>query len=206
MIYLLGKKLSYILFNFTSGIKVFGKENIPSKGPYIIISNHQSIIDPFVLMNIFPEKINFLAAAYLFRIPIVGLMLYLGGALPINSKKSDIKSLRNTMRFLKKGKVIGIFPEGKVSLDGKLQRFKQGFAYIALKTQVPIVPVAISGTRDVLPVGQYLPRRGNIFVNIGQYIRFEKQKRISKDDLRRVNDIIEGIVRNLLENLSKSYG
>lgn len=205
MIYYLGKILSHILFKLTGKVKVYGMENIPQKGPYIIVSNHQSIIDPFVLMTIFPERIKFLAAAYLFKIPIVGFMLNLGSALPVNSKKSDIKSLRKTLRFLKRGEVIGIFPEGGVSFSGKLKNFKAGWAYIALKSKAPVVPVAISGTRDVLPVGKYLPRQGEILVSIGQPENFQKQKRILRSNLEQINYNMEETVKNLLENLLKPY-
>lgn len=197
MIYFLGKKLSRILFKYTGGIEVYGMENIPQKGPFIIVSNHQSIIDPFVFMSIFPIKINFLAAAYLFKIPVVGLMLRLGGALPINSRKSDLKSLRMTLRLLKEGKVIGIFPEGGVSLNGELEDFKAGWAYLALKAKVPAVPVTISGTRDVLPVGKYLPRKGKIFVNIGKPRSFKNRYRVFRKDMEKINRVMEKTIKDL---------
>lgn len=201
MIYFLGKKLSRILFKYTGGIEVYGMENIPQKGPFIIVSNHQSIIDPFVFMSIFPLKINFLAAAYLFKIPVVGVMLRLGKALPINSKKSNLRSLRMTLRILKEGKVIGIFPEGGVSLDGKIKNFKAGWAYLALKAKVPAVPVAISGTGNVLPVGKYLPRKGKIFVNIGRPKNFGNIYRVFRKDMEKANKDMEKTIENLLINI-----
>lgn len=191
MFYFVGKILSSILFKLTGGLGISGKDNIPDSGPLIIVSNHQSIIDPFVLMVSFPKKIRFLAAAYLFKIHGVRLFLYTSGAMPVKSRRGDLKSLKKSLALLEKGETIGIFPEGGVSLDGKLKPFMQGWAYLALKTGAKVLPITISGSRQVLPVGKYIPRRGKIFVNIGKPRSLPKKNKISRKDLEQINEKME---------------
>lgn len=197
MFYLLARAVISFLFKFICKVEIVG-EAIPQEGPLIIVSNHQSIIDPFVLMTVFPKKINFLAAAYLFKIPIVGKLLALGEAMPINSKKGDFKSLKKSFSILRKQGIIGIFPEGGVSLDGKLKPFMPGWAYLALKSGSPVVPVAIKGTREILPVGKYVLKRGNIKVVIGKVKHIEKKDKLSNTDLIKLNQIMEQTLLSLL--------
>lgn len=198
MLYPLFKVLCQLIFILTGGIKVYGKENILKKGPFILIANHQSIIDPLLLMACLPRKITFLAASYLFKIPIVGLVIWAGGAIPINDPKGDFKHIQRALEKLEEGEAIGIFPEGGVSLDGKLKDFMPGWAYFALKSGAPVIPVAISGSRKVLPAGHYLLRPGKISVNIGEPISIDKKARIRSSDLKKLSEHMEEIVFRLL--------
>lgn len=206
MLYPFFKVLCQIIFLLTGGIKVYGKENILKKGPFVLIANHQSIIDPLVLMACLPRKITFLAASYLFKIPIVGLIIWAGGAIPINDPKGDFKHIQRALAKLEDGEAIGIFLEGGVSLDGKLKEFMPGWAYFALKSGAPIIPVAISGSRKVLPVGHYLLRPGKIVVNIGEPILMDKKTRIRSSDLKKLNESMEKIVFRLLYQVERKRG
>lgn len=183
MFYYICKVLVSIFLFLTGGIDVHGKDKIPRKGPYIIVANHQSLIDPMVLMACLPVRIFFLAAAYLFRIPVVGQIIALTGAMPIKSQKGDFKSLKRCRRLLENGKIIGIFPEGGVSKSGKIKPFMPGWSYLALKSKVPVLPVFIHKTRDVLPVGSYIPRRCRIEVYIGDIISLSRNEIIKKEQL-----------------------
>lgn len=172
------------------------------EGPLIIVSNHQSILDPLVIMAFIPRKLRFIAAAYLFRIPGLNILLRLYGAIPVNdAKRGDVSSLKKALRTLKKGGAVALFPEGGVSVDGKLRPFKPGFAYLALKSGAQVLPVAIRGTKDVLPVGKYLPRRGRIELIMGKAISVEKKGKISETEKRifaETSKKIEESIRALL--------
>lgn len=179
MLYFFTKVLIKCAFYLTGGVKTRGLSNVPKEGPLIIVSNHQSILDPLVIMAFIPRELRFLAAAYLFKIPGLNFLLKSYGAIPVNdTERGDVSSLKKALRILKKGGVVALFPEGGVSVDGKLRPFKPGFAYLALKSEAAVLPVAIKGTKDVLPVGKYLPRRGRIELIIGKAISVEKKGRI----------------------------
>ncbi|KXG77809.1 1-acyl-sn-glycerol-3-phosphate acyltransferase [Fervidicola ferrireducens] len=175
---------------------------MPKEGPLIVVSNHQSILDPLVIMAYIPRKLRFLAAAYLFKIPGLNILLRLYGAIPVNdTERGDISSLKKALRILKGGGAVALFPEGGVSPDGKLRPFKQGFAYLALKSGAAVLPVAVKGTTDVLPVGRYFPKRGRIELKVGEPISVGKKDRISSADeewLGEVSKMVEESVRALL--------
>jgi 1-acyl-sn-glycerol-3-phosphate acyltransferase len=199
-VYYLFKVLCQCLLKLVGYPSVLGREHIPSKSPFILVANHQSILDPLVLMACIPRRITFLAAAYIFKIPLVGQIVRAGGALPVKSQKGDLASMKQALSQLSRGGVIGIFPEGGVSMDGQMRPFLPGWAYLALKAGVPVVPVAISGTRQVLPVGKYIPRRGKIRVSIGEPLYIEKKSRIHRKDLDQLNDEMMRIVSRLMGN------
>lgn len=196
MFYKFIKVLCRILFAFTGGIEVFGGEDLPQKGPLIIVSNHQSILDPLVLVSRMPYRISFFAASYLFKIPVVGQILILSGAIPIHSEKGDFGSFKKALELLKRGAVIGIFPEGGVSLDGNLKPLMEGWAYLALKSGARVLPVIVKGTRQVLPVGRYLPHRGRIYLKIGHVMEFPEKSKVTREDMGALN---EKMIKELTE-------
>jgi 1-acyl-sn-glycerol-3-phosphate acyltransferase len=199
MFYTIAKFFGRGLFALTGGIRIYGKARLPERGPLIIACNHQSIIDPLVLMVIMPYKITFLAASYLFKIPILGMILRGVGAMPINNVKVDYGSLKRAIALLKKGKILGIFPEGKVSLDGQIKALMPGWAYMALKTGTGVLPVVIKGSREVLPVGTYVPRRNTITVYIGQALYIEKKDKIHREDMAALNMKLEEELERLMQ-------
>jgi 1-acyl-sn-glycerol-3-phosphate acyltransferase len=202
VLYFLTRLLLRCFFSLTGGVKARGLSNVPKEGPLIVVSNHQSILDPLVIMAYIPRKLRFLAAAYLFKIPGLNILLRLYGAIPVNNtERGDISSLKKALRILKGGGTIALFPEGGVSPDGKLRPFKQGFAYLALKSGAAVLPVAVKGTTDVLPVGRYFPKRARIELIIGKAISVEKKGRISEAEGRMFVEMskkIEESVRALL--------
>lgn len=185
------KALSRMLLILTGGVKVCGMERLPRKGPLIIVSNHQSLLDPVVLLACIPRKITFMAASYLFKIPVVAQVLRLAGAIPVHSEKGDVRSFRKALGILKQGGVIALFPEGGVSSDGNLRPFMPGWAYLATKSGAPVLPVVVSGTRRVQPVGSFLLRPGKIKINMGQPLAFPRKDRIRHEDLADLNHKLE---------------
>ncbi|MFO7153072.1 MAG: lysophospholipid acyltransferase family protein [Bacillota bacterium] len=199
MFYLLAKFILRLFFFLTGGVRADGLPNVPKKGPLIIVANHQSILDPPVLMAYIPRRINFLAAAYLFRIPGLNILLLMAGAIPVKRGKGDFGSMKAALRILSRGGVVALFPEGGVSPDGKLRPFKPGWVYLALKSGAPVLPVAVIGTRDVLPVGTYLPRRGRIQLRVGGCVAVGKKARVRREDFEELNRIMERRLKSLLE-------
>lgn len=176
-----------ILAVISSGVEISGLEKIPPRGPLIIVSNHQSLLDPLILMSVIPRKISFLAASYLFSIPVVGQVLILAGAMPVKSRKGDLGSFKKSLFILNKGGVVGLFPEGGVSLDGNIRPLMSGWGYLALKSGAPVLPIMISGSRKVLPPGRYLPKRGKIHISVFEALTLPKRDKIRKQDLYQLN-------------------
>ncbi len=171
---------------------------MPKVDSLIIVSNHQSLLDPLLLMAYIPRRITFLAAAYLFRIPVLNILLPVAGAIPIKCEKGDFASFKRVLRILEGGGVVAIFPEGGVSSDGRLRPFKPGWAYLALKSGAPVLPVAVIGTRDVLPVGTFVPRRGRIELRVGESVTMQKKGRVRQEDFNELNILIEDRIKSLL--------
>ncbi len=158
-----------------SGVRVTmeGIEKIRPDGSYVFASNHLSYMDtPAILANI-PVQFRFLAKRGLFQIPLLGTHLARAGHIPV--PRADPRAAIKTMNLAadtirNRGISMLIFPEGGRSEDGNLQPFKEGAAYIAVKAGAPIVPVALIGTREVLPFGSARIRPGLVTVRIGEPI------------------------------------
>lgn len=188
--YLLAKVASSLLLRLTGGVEATGVEFVPRRGPLILVANHQSLLDPLALMAAIPREITFLAASYLFRIPAVGLVIKAVGALPVRGEEADLRSLRKSLALLREGKAIGLFPEGAVSRPGELRPFMPGWAYLALKSGAPVLPVILRGSSKVLPVGTFIPRPGRICVKVLPPLAFASKKKIAQGDLERLNAIL----------------
>jgi len=165
----------WILASAGIPVKVKGKEKLLRDRPQVIFSNHSSYFDVFCLLAYLPIQFRWLAKAELFRIPLFGKAMEYGGYLPIdrsNPRRAHESMIRAAQR-IKDGTSIVIFPEGTRSQDGKLKEFKSGGAILAIKAQVPIVPVALVGTHDVMPKGSLRVKRRAIELRIGEPISTE---------------------------------
>lgn len=158
-----------------SGIKVDveGRDNIPMGRPVVFACNHASQFDILILYEALPVQFRFVAKKELFKIPFLGLAMRLAGHIPIDRSggKAALRSLQEAVGGLKMGRSIIIFPEGTRSPDGRLGPFKTGGILIAVRAGCPIVPVAISGSHNVLPRGSLRVRPGRIKVTIGLPVR-----------------------------------
>jgi 1-acyl-sn-glycerol-3-phosphate acyltransferase len=131
---------------------VSGREHLEPGRPYVVMSNHQSHYDIPVLFQAFPGTIRMVAKTELFRVPIFSGAMRAAGFVEIDrsNRRRAIESLRNAKQQLAQGVSIWIAPEGTRSRDGELQPFKKGGFMLALQTGLPIVPVAIRGSREIL--------------------------------------------------------
>lgn len=152
-------------------VKVEGLEKISATGSYIFVANHLSYMDtPVVLANI-PVQLRFLAKRGLFQIPFVGWHLSRAGHVPVprGDARAAVKIMTAAAQIIReRGVSLLIFPEGGRSMDGTLGEFKEGAAYIAIRAGVPLVPVGINGTREVLPFGSGHVRTGLVTLRIGE--------------------------------------
>lgn len=180
MLYIIIKNFSLIIFKVIFRLKIIGSENIPKTGSFVIVANHSSLLDGFVLISSVKPKVTFMSAAYLFKIPLVGNILRRVGAIPVQGKGSDIKLIKEAMKVLQTGGVLGIFPEGRIVNEKDGFSAKAGAAYLAMKADVPIIPMAIKGADKVLPAGAKFPKLNKIEVKIGKPISCSKKIKLNK--------------------------
>jgi 1-acyl-sn-glycerol-3-phosphate acyltransferase len=157
-----------------SGVKmrIEGLENLDPSQTYVFVANHRSLMDIPVLLAHLPLQFRFLAKKGLFLIPIMGYHLRRAGHLPVvkGDPRASLKSMSDAARIIReRGISVLLFPEGGRGVD-RLQEFKEGAAYIAIKAGVPVVPVAMTGTREVLPMGSMQIMSGIVELKIGSPI------------------------------------
>jgi len=158
------------LLNILFSWKVEGRENVPLTGPLILVANHVHVLDPIFLAFSLPRWITFMAKEELFRSPFLRAWLRWAGSLSIQrggKVREKQKILRSSKNALERGLILGMFPEGGRSHDGKLRKGKPGSAVIASKTNVPLLPVGIIGTDKIRGIS-WLWKRPRIVVNIGK--------------------------------------
>ncbi|MEH7224262.1 lysophospholipid acyltransferase family protein [Bacillus sp. JJ1566] len=170
-------------------IEVLGRENIPKEGGVLICSNHIDNLDPPVVGVTSPRPIHFMAKAELFKVPVLGRILPNVNAFPVKRGGSDRESLRTALKILKEGNVLGIFPEGTRSKDGKLGKGLSGVGFFALRTNCTVVPCAI--------IGPYKPF-GKLRVVYGKPVEMDtfREEKASADV---VTDKIMDSIREILE-------
>lgn len=166
--------LSHAVFRPT----IIGRENVPRSGGVLLASNHLSFIDSFTIPLASPRPVSFLAKSDYFTGSGVGGALRRElftamGAIPVdrNSPSAAQESLDAALEVLRGGGAFGIYPEGTRSRDGRLYRGRTGVAWLALTADVPVVPVGLTGTQDVQPVGASMPRLAKVTVSFGRPIQ-----------------------------------
>ena len=170
MMYRLGKSVLRGLLRVLTHYEVEGEENLPAGGPLLLVFNHLAWWDAPVAMAALPWRMTGMALKDLQRVPITGQILSLSGAIYVDRGKYDREALRKALALLDEGGVLGIAPEGRMSVTGALERGKTGPVFIARKADVPILPVGVTGTEKAN--GEWRSfRRPHIKVNIGRVFR-----------------------------------
>ncbi|PJJ55108.1 lysophospholipid acyltransferase family protein [Compostimonas suwonensis] len=176
---------------------VIGIENLPEKGPVILASNHLSFIDSIFLPLVVPRRVSFLAKSdYFTRRGFKGWatkwFMNATGQLPIDRSggKASEASLNTGLRVLAQGHVLGIYPEGTRSPDGKMYRGRTGIARMVLESGAPIVPVAMIDTQHVMPIGTRIPKVRRIGIILGKPLDFSRFEGLEGDRfiLRAITD------------------
>ncbi len=150
-------------------LKVEGKENIPQKSNFIIVANHSSFLDPLVVAASVPRTIHCIVSRDVYLAPFLGWILEKIETLPAG------RTSNRAIDYLMNNKIVGLFPEGRCSRDGKIKEFRRGVALLAIKTGRPILPCAVTGTFEALPVGSRFPKFVNIKVSIGKPLYLLKE-------------------------------
>ncbi|HEY7515191.1 MAG TPA: lysophospholipid acyltransferase family protein, partial [Vicinamibacteria bacterium] len=143
-----------------------GEEHVPAEGPAIVAANHPSYLDPILLSLQVPRRIWFMAWDALFRVPVLGVVMRVFGAFPVDVRRGQGRAAYEKAReLLEAGEVVGIFPEGRRSRTGWMEpALRGGAARLAWETGVLLVPATIAGAYRAWPYFQSLPRPARIRV------------------------------------------
>lgn len=153
-------------------VQAEGLERIPGAGPYVFVSNHASLMDIPAILARLPYQFRFFAKKGLYKIPFVGWHLNRAGHIPVDraNVRASLKSMTEGAHMVaERGVSVLLFPEGGRAPEG-LREFKEGAAYIAIKAGVPVVPMALIGMRELLPMGSLHLKSGRATLRIGDPI------------------------------------
>ncbi len=177
--------------------EVNGTENIPKTGPFVVVANHESYIDPLLVKGYLSRdyRINvyYLTKIEAFDNPFKKYFFDSVGSIPVDRGAKDEDVLKGAVDVLKQNGIIGIFPEGTRSRDGKLHKGKTGAVRLALAAKCKILPIGINNTYELWPPNQKLPkRRKEVVVNIGKPISLDKyyDTPVTKELLRGLTDMV----------------
>ncbi|MGW9136087.1 lysophospholipid acyltransferase family protein [Streptomyces sp. NPDC055681] len=161
--------------------RIEGLEHIPEEGAAIVAGNHLSFSDHFLMPAIIKRRITFLAKAEYFTGPglkgrLTAAFFHSAGQIPVDRSGKDAgqAAIREGLGVLSKGELLGIYPEGTRSHDGRLYKGKVGVAVMAIKAQVPVVPCAMVGTFEIQPPGKVVPRIKQVTIRFGEPMDFSR--------------------------------
>jgi len=190
--------------------KKTGLENIPKDRNFIIAANHASYLDHLFISSEFQiqtnKRVHFLAKKEHFDTWFKKRFHEWADAIPVDRQAGGKEALRWAIDALKKGKIIAIHPEGTRTLTGKLQRARTGIARLALNARVPVLPVGLKGTFDVLPKGKLVPRLcfRCIEMNIGNLMNFDEYYK-EKEDKKALREVTTKIMEEIAKLCHQQY-
>ncbi|UCD27371.1 MAG: 1-acyl-sn-glycerol-3-phosphate acyltransferase [Planctomycetota bacterium] len=164
-------------------IRHVGTRHVPRKGPALLVSNHQSFMDPPLVGMPLSRECCFMARDSLFRNPLFTWLIVKLNAFPVSRNTADISAIKKSLRLLKQGKIVVLFPEGTRTNNGKIQPMLPGFCGIAKKTKVPIIPTLIDGAFQAWPRNRLLPRPGRIIVEYAPPIRPNQYQNLTAEQM-----------------------
>lgn len=203
MVYWAFRLVVKVLLRLFARYEVKGQHNLPPGGPLLLVFNHLAWWDAPVAMAALPWQMRAIALKDLQRVPVTGQLLSLSGAIWVDRGRYDRQALRDALAVLEAGGVLGIAPEGRMSLSGALERGKPGPVFLARKADVPILPVALTGTEKVLSEWRSFDRP-QIEVNIGRVFRLPEREVVGPTKEQRQADA-DFIMERLAELLPAAY-
>ena len=184
------------IYKFVFKGHLIGKENIPQKDSFIMVSNHGSLLDPPLLGHALERNISFMAKAELFKIPILGFIIKACGAYPVKRGIADKNTIKTACKKLLNNNSIGIFIDGKRQKNGRVNKPKQGAALLAFKNQKLLLPVAIVNSHKLIRFKFCIPFFSKIVIKVGQPIQPPQSS--SRDDLNYVTMHLKDNINHLI--------
>ena len=161
--------VSPVLHTYFRG-RIYGAEKVPQKGRLLVVSNHASDFDPLLLSCCVNRPVAYMAKEELFQVPVLKQAIQAYGAYPVKRGSADRSAMKAAIASIESGWATGVFLDGTRTPDGRIADPKLGAAWIAAKTQSPLLPVSLWGTHAIFRKGSAIPRPALITVRIGELI------------------------------------
>ena len=179
-------------------VKITGAENVLTDQPQIFIANHQGYYDIFALTGYLVVQLRWVSKASLFRVPFLGWAMSAAGYIPVkrNNRKQSYQAFLNTLEAIKAGSSIVVFPEGTRSDDGIIGDFKKGSQLLAQRAGIPMVPVTIIGTRNIIRKGSMIIHPGPVKIIISPRVTLDK------NNIKKGDEILQAIRSTIYKNFN----
>jgi 1-acyl-sn-glycerol-3-phosphate acyltransferase len=193
---LVSKLFVFPIYKFVFKGRLIGKDNIPQRESFIMVSNHGSLLDPPLLGHALGRNISFMAKAELFKIPFLGFIIKACGAYPVKRGIADKNTIKIACKKLSNDNSIGIFIDGTRQKNGRVNKPKQGAALLAFKNQKLLLPVAIVNSHRLIRFKFCIPLFSKIVIKVGQPVQPPQSS--SRDDLNFVTMHLQDKINNLI--------
>ena len=193
---LVSKLLVFPIYKFVFRGYLIGRENIPQKDSFIVVSNHGSLLDPPLLGHALGRNISFMAKAELFNVPFLGFIIEACGAYPVKRGIADKNTIKTACKKLSNNNCIGIFIDGTRQKNGRVNRPKQGAALLSFKNQKLLLPVAIVNSHKLIRFKLFIPFFSKIVIRVGKPVQPPLSS--SKDDLNFITMRLKDNINNLI--------
>jgi len=196
MLYSFSKAICLVILKLVRRLKIYGDPRLQPGQGILVVSNHMSYWDPVVIGCILNRRIHYMAKAELFKIPVLGAIITNFGTFPVQREGISPSSIRRALELFNAGEVVGIFPEGTRSKTREMLNPHLGAALLALKGGVPLLPIALSGTKGFW---------GQVKVNVGKpmFITTPKRKKATKEEMEYVSRELMAEINRLLSDIDK---
>ena len=193
---LVSKLFVFPIYKFLFKGHLIGRDNIPQKASFIMVSNHGSLLDPPLLGHALGRNISFMAKAELFKIPFLGFVIKACGAYPVKRGIADKNTIKTACNKLLNNNCIGIFIDGTRQKNGRVNKPKQGAALLAFKNQKLLLPVAIVNSHRLIRFKFCIPLFSKIVIKVGKPVQPPQSS--SRDDLNFVTTHLQENINNLI--------
>ena len=193
---LVSKLLVFPIYKFVFRGYLIGRENIPQKDSFIVVSNHGSLLDPPLLGHALGRNISFMAKAELFKVPFLGFIIKACGAYPVKRGITDKNTIKTACKKLSNDNSIGIFIDGTRQKNGRVNKPKKGAALLAFKNQKLLLPVAIVNSHRLIRFRCFIPLFSKIVIKVGKPVQPPQSS--SRHDLNSVTMHLQDKINNLI--------
>lgn len=182
-------------------LDVTAPPRLPATGPAILVCNHTSGLDPFLIQAVCPRVITWMMAREFYDMPVASAIFRHIGAIPVSRGARDSTATRAAIRALHEGHVLGIFPEGRIEAERKLMPFQTGVALMAIKTSVPVYPACLDGTQRGKPMLQAFLDANDVQLAFGGEPIALDRTSTAKEALAESTARIQAAVQDLMVNI-----
>jgi len=193
---IVSKLFVFPIYKFVFKGHLIGRDNIPLKDSFIMVSIHGSLLDPPLLGHALGRNISFMAKEELFKIPVLGFIIKSCGAYPVKRGIADKNTIKTACKKLSENNSIGIFIDGTRQKNGRVNKPKQGAALLAFKNQKLLLPVAIVNSHRLIRFKFFIPMFSKIVIKVGKPV--QPPQSLSRDDLNSVTIHLQDKINNLI--------